>query len=402
MPTSIKPYNLRIYPGCDWTLAARKPVCDSGKNPLQGIKRRFAGLEGVRRYEIEYESRDRDDTYGELVRKFELIDQWITLVAEKRIDEFSPPLTLLFEKSNRDLGVLQSGLWRQFYEIVDAIERLKHAGKPRAKRGSKGISPKARKKVRSAVTILQQRHGKKNLSFITYTIPTCDRDTLYKICDQWSEIVRQTQQNLRRLLISKNLDPDVCGAIEIQSERFERTGYALPHMHLVCQGRTPKSFANRYQWDCSIPEFEDCYRRAIENVAGRVMDFRAACNVQRVKKNAANYLGKYLSKGSKDLESWGEKLPLPTAWYTCTKELMHEVTSKIRNIAVDGNWVDFARALDKSPYLVYKADFAIQNGATVALFGRCRTDCIDRFESDFLKRLQEFSEFLQLKNKLAC
>lgn len=405
MPTNIKPYNLRIYPGCDFTYAPRRPVADSGDHPLAGIRKRNAGIDGVKRYRIEFSARERSDTPGELVRKFDLIDEWLTLAEEHRIDEFSPALTLLFEKSNQDLGLLIAGLWRQYYEIVDAMNRHRKGLKTRSRRGLKGISSKARKKVRSALTLLQERHTKRNLSFITYTVPTCDRDTLYRICEGWSEVVRQTKQNLSRLLESKSLDTDVCGVIEIQGKRFERTGYALPHIHIVCQGRSPKSFQNRNQWDCSIPEYEDCYRRAIENVAGCELDFKAACNVQRIKKNAANYLSKYLSKGCKDLQrfrEWGERLPLPTAWYTCSKKLMHEVNAKIRNIGIDSNWVDFARALKLNPYLAYSADFALENGATVAIFGRCRTACVDRFEQTLVKQLQEFSQFLQFKNHLAC
>jgi len=396
-------YNLRVFPSGDFSIAPTRPVVDSGDNPLKGINVRESTT-GIKRKYVSYEAQPGTVTPSSLLSRFDALDRRITIATDGNVDQFDSVLRYLYEINNSSIPELLSSLWREFYEIIEAIERNKKHLAVRSPRGSKGISSQGRKKIRSAVALLQERHGKKNLSFVTYTIPTADRDTLHTICSGWSEIVRQTQQNLYRLLKGKGLDPDIAGAIEIQDRRFERTGYALPHIHIVCQGRTARSHSNRHTWDVSIAEYEDCYRRAIENVAGKELDFKAACNVQRVKKDAVSYLGKYLSKGSKDLQrfkSWGEKLPLPTAWYTCSKALLKSVRENTRNIGIDGSWVTFARALDVSGLLAYKGVYSMESGATVALFGRCRPNCVSEFITRVTSFLSQCDQDLHTRYQLA-
>lgn len=395
-------YNLRVFPSGDFSIASRRPVGKSGDNPLKGI-RRVEKSTGVKSREVVYEAQPESPSLSELVKRFEDLDRRITIATTGDVDSFCSVLRYLYEYHNRSVPELLSALWHEYYELVAQIEASKKCLTTRSPRGSKGISSLGRKKLRSAVTILQNRHSRKNLSFVTYTVPTCDRPVLVRICEQWSEVVRQTHQNLFRVLKSKGLDPDIAGAIEIQSRRFDRSGYALPHLHIVCQGRTPKRFKNRCEWDVSIPEFEDCYRRAIENVAGCELDFRAACNVQRVKKDAANYLGKYLSKGSKDLEryrNWGEKLALPKAWYTCSKALLKAVREQTRNVGLDGAWVEFSRALDACGCLAFKGVYSLENGSTVALFGRCRAGKVELFVDRMMRFLLHRTEILEAGYKL--
>jgi len=402
--SALSAYNLRVFPSGDFSIAPRRVPVTSGDNPLKGI-RRVVRSTGVKTREVVYDVQPDAPSSHDLVRRFDDLDRRITIATTGDVDSFCSVLKYLYEYHNRSISQLLAALWHEYYELVAQMEASKKISVVRSPRGSKGISSLGRKKLRSAVAILQNRHGRKNLSFVTYTVPTCDRPVLARICEQWSEVVRQTHQNLFRVLKSKGLDPDIAGAIEIQSKRFERTGYALPHMHLVCQGRAPKRFKNRCEWDVSIPEFEDCYKRAIENVAGCELNFRAACNVERVKKDAAAYLGKYMSKGSKDLEryrNWGEKLALPKAWYTCSKALLKSVREQTQNVGVDGAWVEFSRALDACGCVAFKGVYSLENGSTAALFGRCRAGKLELFVDRMTRFLLHRGEVLKSGYELAC
>jgi len=51
----------------------------------------------------------------------------------------------------------------------------------RGRRGLHGITPYGKRMVRAAAAILQQRHGKENLTFGTLTLPDFDKDQLLQV-----------------------------------------------------------------------------------------------------------------------------------------------------------------------------------------------------------------------------
>jgi hypothetical protein len=327
-----------------------------------------------------------------LIDRLEMIGLQIHEVETTPPDDWSSTVTLLFEKSNQDIRQMLWRLWRSWYDVLDAIEHSKRPTSVRAERGSKGITSRGRRQVRSAATILEQRHGKECLSFVTFTVPPLDSETMHKVCGKWSEVTRQTQQNLVRLLTSKGLDTDVIGVVEIQEGRFHRTGQAVPHLHIVIQGRKSR----RSGWLTSIPEIESCYRRGIEAVTGQEIDMRAACNTTRIKKSVAGYMSKYMSKGNKSLQRFrecGEKLPLPKAWYTITRNLSKVILKETKRVTIDGCFVSFAQWLKECPDKVWWRDFALEEtGQTVAMFGTVCPKDVDRFIDYMIRRSENVTQ----------
>lgn len=384
-------FGLRVTPGGDFTIARTQPPRDASVSPLDGIYSRSVGFQDRDR-ETVYSERGRFEgmSISELSARLDLIGEQIQESHDELLENWSGSLALLFEKSNQDVGMTRTILWRSYWEVIDAIEQCKRATSAvnRAERGSKGLTSEGRRKVRSGLTLLEQRHGKKLLSFLTFTVPPMEFESLWRVCENWSEVVRQTVQNITRLQVSKGLDPDVCGVIEIQEDRFERTGQALPHIHLLVQGRK----CHRDNWSSSPQEFEDCYRRAIEAVAGHPVDMRAACNTQGLKKSVARYLGNYMKKGNRNIERfrrWGDKLPLPKAWYTMSRSLLTEIKQKTRRVTIDGSFVQFAGWMSRFGGGVWHRDFALEEtGATVAMFGAVAPKDVDRFVA-YLVRCSE-------------
>jgi hypothetical protein len=392
---SARGFGLRVTPGGDWTIARTKPLKDESVSPLDGIYRRSYGFQD-RASEIVYSERGQFEgmSHGELIARTDLIAEQIQESHDENPDDWSGGLTLLLEKSNQSVELVRSTLWRSYWETMDAIEHCKRSAVAvnRSPRGSKGITSRGRRNVRSGATILEQRHGKECLSFVTFTVPSLESETMRKVCGNWSEVIRQTQQNLVRLQTSKGLDTDMVGVVEIQEKRFQRTGQAIPHLHIVIQGRK----SSRSHWSVSIPEIESCYRRAIEAVAGQAIDMRAACNVKRVQKSVAGYMSKYMSKGNKSLQrfrEWGEKLPLPKAWYTITRSLSKAIAQQTKRITIDGCFVAFAQWFRQYTGKIWWRDFALEEtGQTVAMFGTVCPKDVDRFIDYLVERSENITQ----------
>jgi hypothetical protein len=203
---------------------------------------------------------------------------------------------------------------------------------------------------------------------------------MLRVCGQWSEVVRQTRQNLSRLQESKGLDTDVVGVIEIQEKRFDRTGEPVPHLHIVLQGKA----SIRSHWASSPHEYEDCYRRAIEAVAGEPVDMRAACNTQGVRKSVVNYLGKYVSKGVKSLRKIREdcgSFPLPKAWHTISRNLSQQVSDETEVCPVKSSYTQIEKWLNRYAGKIYWKKFEMEeNGATLSIYGTIEPKDVDRFK----------------------
>lgn len=163
----------------------------------------------------------------------------------------------------------------------------------RAARGSRGINPGQRDRLSWAIGLLERRHGKELLSFLTLTLPPvspADRDHL-RAC--WPEIVNRFIIYLKRSLSYRGIQTPVVGATEIQVKRSREEGWAVPHLHLVFRGRRTR----RSCWAVTSNVVRRHWRAAIEQVSGLDLgDYSAAENLQRVRRSAARYLSKYLSK----------------------------------------------------------------------------------------------------------
>ena len=189
----------------------------------------------------------------------------------------------------------------------------------RAKRGSKGISSFGRKMVRNGAYLLQRRYGCNRLSFLTVTLPGVTVAESVQISECWSEIVRKYLQSLRRLLQSRSMPGEIVGCTEIQESRLERDGVLGLHLHLVFCGR-----ASYGSWVISYKEARELWKRELERVVGRSLDCTSTENLERVKHDAEQYLGKYLSKGVKSMQrlvEMGFGDILPSAWWSMSLEL---------------------------------------------------------------------------------
>lgn len=179
---------------------------------------------------------------------------------------------------------------------------------------------------------MQQKFGRSRLTFGTATLPSVTELELVELSNCWAELTRQFKQELTRLLYRRGLSTDWVDCTEIQELRWKRKAQLAPHLHWVCQGRR----SHRDGWSIKPDEIRAIWERLISRFLGRQVDCKAATRIERVKKSAARYLSKYMSKGGKVLESIkaaGLGDVLPTAWYGMSAALTRLV--KLKTIRCD-------------------------------------------------------------------
>ena len=162
----------------------------------------------------------------------------------------------------------------------------------RAKRGECGMTGAQKRKARECVLWLERQHGVKCLGFGTLTIPGLSIEDDRLVAENWSTLIKAFMKKLRRQLERLGLNPQGVYANEIQGKRVKAYGVTGFHCHFVCQARAKvgKKWLLDYRW------VEKAWKEVLENFLGCGVDCSAATNMVGVKKSAANYLSKYLSK----------------------------------------------------------------------------------------------------------
>lgn len=209
----------------------------------------------------------------------------------------------------------------------------RHRTKKRTKNGQKGMTPLARRSVRSTLVILEERRGLDCLSLATCTLPTSDLIELDLICRNFSNIIRVFKQKLERRLERYGLAGEVVLVVEIQEKRYRAWGLVCPHLHLVFPGRRSR----HDPWVITPAELREMWESVLEQVLNRSVDGTAATRIEAPRKSLKRELGKYLTKGGtllKDIIAAGKGDLLPSAWWGATESLRKE--ERDRRITLTG------------------------------------------------------------------
>lgn len=185
---------------------------------------------------------------------------------------------------------------------------------PRARRGTKGISTHGRNLIRAGCHWLESQFGKRNLSFLTATLP----DEAMKLCtpETWAEVTNRFLKSLRYHLKKAGLCPEIVGCTEIQESRLLSTDGIPPlHLHLLFQGKQ-----NYHQWGIDKAEYQRLWQQACTSIWPVECRFESSCRVESIYKSGVSYMSKYLSKGGSVLSKCKPEL-LPSAWFTVSRFL---------------------------------------------------------------------------------
>ena len=192
----------------------------------------------------------------------------------------------------------------------------------RVRRGSKGISKAGRRAVENSAILLESTYGRSRISFLTLTIPGVTEDEAIALSGNWSEIVRVFLQWLCRRLKNAGLPDCVVSVTEVQEGRLRGSGVLGLHLHMLFVGR--KAVGG---WLFSPEDIREAWRRAVGNhlsMPPEFYDWRAVERLERIKKSASGYIGKYMSKGLKSAQLISEVRPdvvLPSTWYNLSQSM---------------------------------------------------------------------------------
>lgn len=210
---------------------------------------------------------------------------------------------------------------------------VSNSHKPSKVRGRKGMTRYNKRLIVNSVLLLESKHGRKTLSFLTLTLPP---ECASHSADLYAESKRQMLQWLQRSLIRYSLPDSVIGCTEVQQNRLiDKNQFAL-HEHWVFKGRHP--FGG---WSLSPKAINEVWKRILGNVyslAAPIPVSSPCARVESIKKSAAAYLGKYISKGEKcvqQLIEQGCENYLPASWVTKTLSMLAMFRRSI--VTISGN-----------------------------------------------------------------
>ena len=201
--------------------------------------------------------------------------------------------------------------------------------KLRARRGSKGITSQSRQLIKDAATLLEEKHGKKHLAFVTHTVPT---QFIPDIHANWARILHNLRRRYIRSLQRAGLSEELVMVSEYQEERLSSSGNAVLHLHIVFVGRKKNQ---HWAYDCEHykKHWEECCEACIKNGKDSSA-WNAATRVEGIKKSCSSYLAKYMSKGVATLESILIRDPaafIPASWHVLTQRIRVEVRKFTRH-----------------------------------------------------------------------
>lgn len=203
---------------------------------------------------------------------------------------------------------------------LSSVSNLQKAPKPlpRRSRGSNGISSQSRRRVIDGATLLQERYSRNRLTFLTLTLPPAA--LLPSVVQSWTSIVKKLRQWLVYRLEKSQLPPHVLGVTEIQEQRQASAG-GVPclHLHIIFVGKRIGG-----DWVVKPEDIDGYWSKLLSEYAGEHIEVTSACCLERIKKDASGYLGKYLSKGCKALRELDVNC-LPPSWHLITRGLLHQI-----------------------------------------------------------------------------
>lgn len=193
-----------------------------------------------------------------------------------------------------------------------------HTGATRCEKyGKQGITGYGRKMVKSAATLIQKMPGKRT-TFATVTMPALPTQLRRELALAWPEFLRQLLQWLSRALRRVGLPALVCSVSEVQPGRLAEHQEAYLHLHLVW----PNHWAQAGNWAIDVDDLRTWIAEFLQRRGLWTAEAWVNVDTQQVKKTAAGYLSKYMSKGCDVIEAFAQDCgwdAIPGQWWNLTK-----------------------------------------------------------------------------------
>jgi hypothetical protein len=231
---------------------------------------------------------------------------------------------------------------------------------PPRRYGLNGLTATGRRRLTAGCCLLEERRSL--LSFWTITLPDDVMAELLAL-DAWHLFQGNIRQELSRRLERLGVRPLVLAVAELHPERSVEAGQALPHLHVLFQGKRQGGG----DWFFSPEELDGMILQALGRVGVTREELPAAGNVQRIRKSVRRYLAKYVSKGPRqfvtgsDLAMLGDPRLCPRQWWFMSAALLAMIVEATRCLPAEFlAWlIDRAKPSWKgAPYVVQRVPIA--------------------------------------------
>lgn len=203
--------------------------------------------------------------------------------------------------------------------------------------GLKGITTYGKRMVRNAGFLMQEEFGREALSMGTLTIPQFTHNAMSAICQNWGYLVRTFFQEMKRLYEREGLTFRYCSVSEIQPKRWKNHQQVGLHIHFLW---VPAWVDWAKTYLVSYNDIRAIWRRLLQNVIDRFHSTADAVPTvpnpnfrdERVRKDAAGYMAKYMSKGSDITHEVVEKYGadwIPAQWWSADSETKKLIQSRM-------------------------------------------------------------------------
>jgi hypothetical protein len=224
--------------------------------------------------------------------------------------------------------------------------------KPESRKKLLTMTKNMARNIRNGVYLLEQKHGKDVLSFLTLTVPSLPNSSMEAIRQQWGRLTNEILKWLAYKCQKQNIPFEYVYCTEIQEKRFESRGEYVPHLHIVFRGK----YDLRSSWAVSPKCVRKAWLRILSTCVGHSVKSNAVENLQVIRRSAARYLSKYVSKGVRSSTERYQGLAgtkLHTQWGGMSRTLSQEIKKGIKCFGKSRGTEDIAILLSRNlPHLV--------------------------------------------------
>ena len=205
---------------------------------------------------------------------------------------------------------------------------------PPRRYGLNGLTAQGRRRLTAGCCLLEER--RRLLSFWTITLPDEVLAELL-VLDAWHVFQGAIRQELSRRLQRLGLQPLVLAVAELHPERSIAAGQALPHLHVLFQGKRDGGGP----WLLSPSQLDGIIVGALGRAGVVVADLPAAGKVEAIRRSVRRYLSKYVSKaprqsvGGSDLAMLGDPRLCPRQWWFMSKQLLARIEEATKTLPAE-------------------------------------------------------------------
>ena len=250
--------------------------------------------------------------------------------------------------------------------LVGCAESVQRDCPPR-RYGLNGLTATGRRRLTAGCCLLEER--RRLLSFWTITLPPEVMVELLEL-DSWHVFQNAIRHRLVRRLEQRGLQPLVLAVAELHPERSIEAGQALPHLHVLFQGKA----VGATTWALDRADLDELIVLALAAAGVVVESLPWAGNVQAIRKSVRRYLSKYVSKSSHVfkgvgfLAMIGDPRLCPRQWWFMSRPLLAMIEAATRCLPAEFlAWmIDRARPSWRgAPYVVQRVPIPDPTAPTV-------------------------------------